>query len=137
MRTRIVALALLALTTAVAFAANVHFINGPTTTVSNNTVRVCGTLAGLGNQDVTVTLSGTATVTCTNKGDNVPPGQTQAVSGSVSNLEVKNGSVTFCVTTNRISNPCPDGMRPAATFSNLVLTVYQGGKVVLQQNIST
>jgi hypothetical protein len=118
----------------VALAANVHFLSGPTLSQVNGALKACGKLAGLGNQDVTIKLTATATVTCTNNGGNIPPGQTQTLSGSVSDLRPENGNVSFCVTTNSIQNPCPDGMKPKAQFSNVELTVIQGGRVVFHQS---
>ena len=94
---------------------------------------MCGTIAGLGNEDVTVVVSATATTTCTNKGDNVPPGLTETVSGTVSNLHPENGRLSFCVTTNAPSDPCPKPQRPTSTFSDVSVKVYQGGKLVLSQ----
>src|SRR5512132_1350827 len=85
----------------VALAANVHFTSGPDFSSSNGALRACGTIAGLGNQDVTIRLSATATTQCVNKGGNPPPGQRTTVTGSVSNLEPKNGSLSFCVTTGQ------------------------------------
>jgi hypothetical protein len=118
----------------VAFAANAHFIGEPTVTQQNRQLKVCGSVAGLGNENVTVVVSATATTTCTNKGGNVPPGQVETVSGTVSNLKPENGRVNFCVTTNAPANPCPDGMRPISTFSNVSVKIYQGGKLVLSEN---
>src|SRR5947209_8545613 len=76
-----------------AVAANPHFVSGPTFSTSNGALTVSGKIAGLGNKDVTIVVSAQATVTCTNNGGNVPPGQTQTVSGSVSNLRPENGNV--------------------------------------------
>lgn len=120
-----------------ALAANPHFISGPDVSSQNGSLQVCGTIAGLGNQNVTIELTAIANVTCINKGGNPPPGQRQTLSGRVSNLRVENGRVSFCVTTNRVQNPCPDGMRFSVTFSNAQLTVIQGGRVVLRESIST
>src|SRR5256886_14036179 len=73
-----------------------------------------GALAGLGNEDLVVTLSPTANVTanCTNHGGNQPPGQNPApitVTGSQSipASEIKNGNVSFSVTTNGPTTPIP------------------------------
>jgi hypothetical protein len=120
---------------AAVLAANAHFLSGPTLTVRNNALEVCGSIAGLGNQNVTIRVSGTADVQCVNKGGNPPPGQRQTVTGQVSNLRVENGRVNFCVTTARLTNNCPDGMRISATFLTATITVIQGGRVVLQQTL--
>ena len=120
---------------ATVLAANPHFISGPTSSTDNNRLTVCGSIAGLGNQNVTITLSATADITCINRGGNPPPGLRQNVSGTVSNLRVENGRVTFCVSTDRIENPCPSPMRFTASFSNAQIIVSQGGRVVLRQSV--
>ena len=127
------AILIVALTAVVAIAAGAHFLGTPTLSTDSQKLTVCASVAGLGNADISVTVSATATTTCTNKGNNVPPGQTETVSGSKSNIHTENGRADFCVTTNSASNPCPDGMKPQTTFSNVKISVYQGGKLVLQQ----
>jgi hypothetical protein len=113
------------LATVLAFAANPHFVTGPTITTGTNTATVCGKLAGLGNnQTVRIVLTAVATTTCTNKGGNVPPGQTETLTGSGTFTSDKNGTVSFCVTTNRASNPCPDGMTPKTNFSSFSVKVF-------------
>ena len=137
MRThRWVYLALALLVPAAAIAANAHFISGPTLTVKNNALEVCGSIAGLGNQDVTIRVTGTADVQCVNKGGNPPPGQRQTVTGTISNVHVENGRVDFCVTTARVTNPCPDGMRVSATFLTATVTVTQNGRVVFEETVN-
>jgi hypothetical protein len=78
------------------------------------TLNTAASLAGLGNEDLLVTLSATAaaTSTCTNQGGNQAPGQNPAevtVSGSQSipASEIKNGNVAFNVTTVAPVTPIP------------------------------
>src|SRR5882762_7989052 len=110
-------------------AAHPHFISGPTFTASNGALSATAKIAGLGNQDVTVVLEATGVTTCRNRGGNVPPGQTETVSGQVSNLRPENGQVTFTVMTASVSNPCPDHMVPNTVFTSATLTVIQGGQI--------
>jgi hypothetical protein len=111
-------------------------------------LNVAGSLAGLGNEDVLVTLSAAAdvTATCTNQGGNLPPGQNPApvsVSGSqaIPAEEIKNGNVAFDVTTEGPVTPipgAPDCPNPNWTeditdlsFTSATITVEQGGALVL------
>src|SRR5207237_9449534 len=78
------------------------------------TLNTAGSLAGLGYEDVLVTLTAQAntTATCTNQGGNQAPGQNPApvtVSGSESipASEIKNGNVAFNVTTEGPVTPIP------------------------------
>ena len=132
-RSSLIAAWTVALTATVALAANPHFLGTPSITSNNQQLTVCATVTGVGNEDLTVVVTSTATTTCTNKGQNVPGGLTETVSGTASNIHPENGRASFCVTTGRASNPCPDGMRPSTSFSNVRIQVYQGGKLVLQQ----
>jgi hypothetical protein len=113
------------------------------------TLNVAGSLAGLGNEDLLVTLSATAaaTSTCTNQGGNQAPGQNPAevtVSGSQSipASEIKNGNVAFNTTTESPVTPipgapgCPNpNWRQDITdlsFTSATITVEQpAGTVVL------
>jgi hypothetical protein len=130
------AMALVALVVAPAGAAKPHFVVGPNFTTVDGALRATGSIAGLGNADVTIDLTATGVTTCTNRGGNVPPGQTETVAGSQTITDVKNGRVNFDVTTASVSNPCPDGMRPTTTFTSAVLTVTQGGQVVLEESFT-
>lgn len=135
----------LAFTAAPASAA-VKFHSGPTFTDTGTQLNVTGNVSGLGNQDLTAVLdaTGTADVTCTNPAGNVAPGQrtTVDVSGSQSNIQVKNGRATFNVTTAQPGplDPavvCPNRKWTAqitdVDFTSATLTLIQGGSVIFEQ----
>jgi hypothetical protein len=122
--------------------ASPHFVVGPVFTDQGSTLNASGSVAGLGNEDVTVILNaqGTATLICTNPGGNVAPGQTRDVnvSGSQTITDVKNGRVNFNVTTVAPEAPadaCPNPQwTPSVTdvdFNSATLIVQQGGEDVL------
>jgi len=109
-----------------------------------------GDLAGLGNENILVTITATAnpTSTCTNpSGKQQPPGQNPAeaeVSGSVSipREEIDNGNVHFDVTTDPPPSPiegapdCPGSSWTETitdlAFTSAVITVEQPeGNLVL------
>jgi hypothetical protein len=134
-------------------AQNVHLKGGanakPTFSDAGLLLRAQGSLAGLGNGDVLITLTATADAesTCTNKGGTQAPGQNPAevtVSGSQSipQEEIKNGNVTFNVVTEGPQTPipgapgCPNGNWRQditdLTFTSATITVEQPpGTVVL------
>jgi len=124
------------------WAASPHYKRGPSVVDNGLTATATGTLAGLGNGNVIVTLSfpnATGTTTCTNKGGTQAPGQNPAapvsVSGSQLITDVKNGTLSFVVTTAAPANPsseaagCPNGNWTAA-FDNIT---FGAGTITVQQ----
>ena len=106
-RSSLIAAWTVALTATVALAANIlTFSEHPSITSNNQQLTVCATVTGVGNEDLTVVVTSTATTTCTNKGQNVPGGLTETVSGhGVEHLHPENGRASFCVTTRPGQQP--------------------------------
>ena len=144
---------LVGLTASVAVAASVHFKpHGPTFKDNGTTLTATGTLAGLGNGDVTITLeaTGVASVTGYNQGGNAAPGQNVGVtvsgSATISADKIENGQVFVAVST-------PEPRQPTATeagfpnnnwtavitdvkFTSATITVVQGGEIVLKKTFT-
>ncbi len=154
---------ILGLSAQTALASSVHFKSKPAVSFTDNGLPLSstGALAGLGNGDILVVLTatGTPSATCTNKGGTQAPGQNPAevtLTGtqSIPSASVKNGTVTFNVTTGAPAQPtaaeagCPNANWTAqitdVAFTSATITVYQpcsgtdptGCPVVLTQTFS-
>jgi hypothetical protein len=140
--TLFIVLAVASISTLVVWADNPHYRKGPSVVDNGFTATATGSVTGLGNGDVIVTLSfpnATGTTTCTNPGGNTAAGQNPATpaatSGTVLIDDPKNGNLSFTVTTSPPSNPspqaagCPNGNWTAA-FNNIT---FGSGTVTIQQ----
>jgi hypothetical protein len=148
--TKLVLVLLLIFTATVVLAANPHFIGQPTFTLNgNNTVTSTGSIAGLGNQNITVVLTAAMNVEviCRNPAGNIAPGQTQqtTATGSQSDIRVENGRAFFNVTTSAPTlsgTPrqlgCPNNKWTPTIgdveVTSALLQVFQGGQLVLSQS---
>lgn len=150
-------LGLVGLMTVAAVAQSVHFKGGksagPVATDNGLTLTSCGSLSGLGNGDVTINVSakGDTETTCTNQGGTQAPGQnpapvTTAGTVTIPSTEIKNGNLSFCVTTQPPAQPTSAKAAGCANdnwtaeiidvdFNVYTLTVIQGGKTVLTKTV--
>lgn len=126
-----------AVTAAVAVGASVHLKGGanaePSFTDNGLTLSAAGSLAGLGNGDVLVTLSATGqpTATCGNPGTNTfqAPGRNPAAvtltgSEAIPASEIKNGNVDFSVVTDPPVSPIPDAPDcPNSSWTEIITDV--------------
>jgi hypothetical protein len=140
----VLALALSLLVASVAVAASPHFKgrSGPTATDQGTTLKVTGTLVGLGQEGGTIELvaQGLVIVTCTNpSGKNNPPGQQPEPTTLSSGVQpitgvTKSGNFTFNLTTLEPTAPagaCKENFTATVTdvqFTSYTIVVKQGGQ---------
>src|SRR5260370_1306728 len=106
-----------------AYASNVHLkppSSAPSFIDGGLVLTASGALAGLGNADIVINITALtdATSTCKNSGGNQAPGQNPAqvtVSGTeaIPASSIKNGTVSFSVTTNKPVTPVPGAILDA------------------------
>ena len=117
------------------------------------TLTVSGALTGLGNEDVTITVlaEGGGSVVLLNPAGAFVPGQNRfplVLGGSqtISATEIKNGNLSFSVTTLAPEDPDPvtagapnpnwDAYFADVEFFSATIVVEQGGKVVLMKTFT-
>ena len=139
--TFIAAVAVLTLFAGTALAQSGHFVGTPTCTDEGTTVECRGKVAGLGGTtfQITVSATGTASVTCTNPAGNVAPGQsfTTTVSGTSGPFATpRNGQARFTVESNTPSAPpgsCPNPKWTATVtdvqFTTATITLFEDSTV--------
>lgn len=144
------AVLVLGLSATVALAASVHFKQNRVPKLTDNglTASVSGALSGLGNGDVTITVfaEGEGTTVLTSPGGNAAPGQnkvplTLVGTQSIPSSQVKNGNLSFRVSTEAPETPTPEEAGAPnhnwtveltdVEFTSYTLVVEQGGVVVL------
>lgn len=137
---------ILSVSAAAVFAASPHYKRGsPQCSTSGTTGTCSGSLAGLGNEDVRITVSvtGTAQPLCSAPGNpaNVVPGQnpvdfTASASVTVPASEIKNGNLNFSVSATAVvptptaeeagcPNPNWNVTISEASITSLTLTIEQ------------
>src|SRR6266571_5867258 len=147
----LLAMLMLVLAVSVAFASSPHFKKGgePVCTFSGTTsipVTCTGTLAGLGNEDLKLSLSvsGFALYQCQNGGGNTAPGQNKVLEGpatadtAIPASAIKNGNLTFTTnpatltaapTVSGATAGCPNnnwtGVNPVLTLTSITLDIFQ------------
>lgn len=98
-----------------ALAANAHYVQGPTVSLSGTSLTISGKAAGLGNASDTADASLTGTVDvfsrCYNRGGNKPQADNKQETLNVNQnqtFDVRNGQVTFSFTVSPLSTlTCP------------------------------
>lgn len=115
-------LSMLALTAAITFAGNAHFVGTPQISASGNTLTVSGKVAGLGNISQ-INVQVTADAYCVNRGNNNPSAENKTSVAGGGTFPVQNGKANFSVTGTASFQPdCSPPMR--VEFQNVHSYVY-------------
>lgn len=141
-------LAAVTLIAARVLAASLHFVGSPKASVEGDAVVVSGKVAGLGNEDITVTVEvdGEVVVFCISPGGNRAPGQNKAPFTAVDSRtfvpSAKNGQFTFTIVVDLAEaiedavgqHDCPNRnwTKEAGdiTVDSAKVTVEQGGQTI-------
>jgi hypothetical protein len=107
-----------------AYAGSPHFVGDPTIFRTGDALTVTFKLAGLGNEDQTITL--TADVSCVNPGNNEPQAENKGDVVATGTFSPKNGNVVGSLSGTGSTDPsCSPPMRLA--YLNVVLTDTTAG----------
>jgi hypothetical protein len=118
------AAALLAAVAAPAWAGSPHFVGDPTISRTGDALTVTFKVAGLGNEDQTITL--TADASCVNPGNNEPKAENKGDVVATGTFSPKNGNVVGSLSGTGSTDPsCSPPMRLG--YSNVVLTDTTAG----------
>jgi hypothetical protein len=105
-------------------AASPHFVGTPTATRDGDTLTVSFKLAGLGNQDQTITL--TADAQCFNRGGNAPQAENKGAVLATGTFSPKNGQVTGTLSGSATTDPaCNPPME--LRYANVTITDVTAG----------
>jgi hypothetical protein len=114
------ALTALLVTAAPAFAASPHFVGTPTASRDGDTLTVDFKVAGLGNDDVTATL--TADAQCFNRGGQAPRAENKGAVLATGTFSPKNGQLTASLSGAAQTDPaCNPPME--LRYANVIVTV--------------
>jgi hypothetical protein len=144
----VVSVAALLVFPAFASAQSGHFVGTQTCSDIGTQVSCSGKVAGLGGTTftITVTASGTASVTCTNPAGNVAPGQSFSFTAAGSSGPFptpRNGQAPYTVTTDAPSAPagsCPNPKWTATvtdvTFTTATISLFEDSNLSDQETVT-
>jgi hypothetical protein len=120
----VLAVALAVLSAAPVLAASPHFVGTPTATRTGDTLTVNFKLAGLGNEDQTITL--TADAQCFNRGGQAPKAENKGALLATGTFSPKNGNVVGTLSGSAQTDPaCNPPME--LRYANVTITDVTAG----------